>query len=207
MRLSVPLLEGATEQDRSAMQAAIVAAEQARGHTGDNPWVGAVITNTIGEILSEGHTQGPGEDHAEIVAMRALRERGTSFSECILYSTLEPCSFHGRTPSCARVIGAAGFQRVVVGIRDPNPRVNGLGLSILQQAGVFVMEGVAAHEITAQLAPWIFEYHPHQPLRRASMLLIEQGMSRAQVIQDLSDHYSLPKAQIEIFLGQLGDHP
>src|ERR1700704_3671288 len=116
------------------MRLAIDEAELARGTTGDNPWVGCVIVNSRGEILAKGHTQGPGEDHAEIAAARYAKAQGHLIQGATMYSTLEPCSFHGRTPACSRSIAERGIARVVIGMRDPHPRVNGAGTLILRHA-------------------------------------------------------------------------
>jgi len=186
------------------MRLAIQEAEQARGTTGDNPWVGSVITDASGAVVAGGHTQGPGEDHAEIVAMHRARARGVDLATCTLYSTLEPCSFHGRTPACSRAIADAGVRVLVTGIRDPNPRVDGLGVRSLRDAGVEVIEGVAAREITLQLADWIFRHHPHEPLRRASALMLAPGGSRAETIRRLCEYYGLDVARIEPIVDQLG---
>jgi diaminohydroxyphosphoribosylaminopyrimidine deaminase/5-amino-6-(5-phosphoribosylamino)uracil reductase len=193
-------------QHERAMHLAIAAAERARGSTGDNPWVGCVITDASGGLVASGHTQGPGEDHAEIVAMKLARAQGIELATCTLYSTLEPGSFHGRTPACSRAILDAGVRRLVTGIRDPNPRVDGLGLGSLRDAGVEVIEGVAARAITHQLADWIFRYHPHEPLRRASALMLAAGSSRADTIRQLCDYYGLDAARVEAVVDQLGAH-
>lgn len=148
------------------MLAAIAEGELARGTTGDNPWVGCVIV-VDGAIVARGHTQGPGEDHAEIVALRRAMELGVELARARLYSTLEPCSFHGRTPACARVIAESGVRTVVVGIGDPHPRVDGVGVEMVRAAGVEVIEGIQAPAIRRQLAAWIVEHHPHEVLRRA----------------------------------------
>jgi diaminohydroxyphosphoribosylaminopyrimidine deaminase/5-amino-6-(5-phosphoribosylamino)uracil reductase len=187
-----------------AMRAAIAEAEHARGSTGDNPWVGSVITDATGEIVAGGHTQGPGEDHAEIVAMHRARAKGLEFATATIYSTLEPCSFHGRTPACSRAIADAGFRRIVTGIRDPNPRVDGLGVRSLRDAGVEVIEGICAHEITLQLADWIFRHHPHEPLRRASALMLAPGGSHEETVRKLCGYYGLPVDRIEPIVRQLG---
>jgi diaminohydroxyphosphoribosylaminopyrimidine deaminase/5-amino-6-(5-phosphoribosylamino)uracil reductase len=147
-------------RDETMMRAAIAEAERARGGTGDNPWVGCVICDEAGAIIAAGHTQGPGEDHAEIVALGRVRELGLSLARATLYSTLEPCSFHGRTPACAKAIVASGVRRVVTAIRDPNPLVDGAGNRILRDAGIEVIEGVCAAEVTRSLADWIRAYHP-----------------------------------------------
>jgi len=103
------------------MRRAIVEADLARGRTGDNPWVGCVVVDEAGVLLGQGHTQGPGEDHAEMAAFRQADQRGLSLAGATLYSTLEPCSFHGRTPACSRVIVDRKIRRVITGMRDPNP--------------------------------------------------------------------------------------
>jgi diaminohydroxyphosphoribosylaminopyrimidine deaminase/5-amino-6-(5-phosphoribosylamino)uracil reductase len=56
-------------------------------------------------------------------------------------STLEPCCHHGRTPPCTEALIRADIRRVVVGARDPNPRVDGGGFGILRAHGVEVVEG------------------------------------------------------------------
>lgn len=176
------------------MRLAVAEAERARGSTGDNPWVGCVIVDARGEVVARGHTQGPGEDHAEIVAMHEARERGVVLAETTLYSTLEPCAFHGRTPACAHAIVSAGVRRVAVGILDPNPRVDGEGLRILRAAGIEVFEDVAEREIRRQLAPWIFRYHPHEPARRCRALF-ERERARDATVRALSDGYGIDAAE------------
>src|SRR6185503_6336384 len=124
------------------MRLAIEEAELARGKTGDNPWVGCLIVSPEGVVLGQGHTQGPGEDHAEIAAARSAKARGLDVEGATLYSTLEPCSVHGRTPPCARAIAERGLRRVIIGMRDPDPRVDGEGIRILREAGLEIIEGV-----------------------------------------------------------------
>jgi diaminohydroxyphosphoribosylaminopyrimidine deaminase/5-amino-6-(5-phosphoribosylamino)uracil reductase len=174
----------------TAMRAAIGEAERARGSTGDNPWVGSVVVEG-GEIVARAHTQGPGEDHAEIGALRQARARGVVLSRAMLYSTLEPCSFHGRTPACAKVIAESGVLRLITGIRDPNPRVDGQGAAIVRAAGIEVIEDVCSAEIRRQLGLWIFRYHPHEPTRRARAMLTQDEDAIAQA---LADAYDVPLA-------------
>jgi diaminohydroxyphosphoribosylaminopyrimidine deaminase/5-amino-6-(5-phosphoribosylamino)uracil reductase len=155
---------------QSFMRLAIDEAELARGSTGDNPWVGCVIVNARGEILAKGHTQGPGEDHAEIAAARSAKARGMSIEGATMYSTLEPCSFHGRTPACSRVILEHRLGKVVIGMRDPHPRVDGEGVRILREAGVEVLEGVCESTVRRQLGIWVLSHHLHEPIRRAKQV-------------------------------------
>ena len=105
------------------MQRAIAAAAGARSRTSPNPWVGCVIETPGGDTF-EGATEPPGGPHAEVVALRAAGARAEGAT---LFSTLEPCSHHGRTPPCADALIAAGVARVVVGIEDPDPHVGGRG--------------------------------------------------------------------------------
>ena len=178
------------------MRLAIEEAELARGITGDNPWVGCVIVNARGELLGRGHTLGPGEDHAEVAAARDAHLRGHSIVGGTLYSTLEPCSFHGRTPACSKSIAKRGIARVVIGMRDPHPRVNGAGLVILRNASVEVIEGVCESEVRCQLGLWELEQHPGEPLRRARALPDEQRVAR------LVEVYGVDRCRIEVFLAK-----
>jgi diaminohydroxyphosphoribosylaminopyrimidine deaminase / 5-amino-6-(5-phosphoribosylamino)uracil reductase len=177
------------------MRLAIAQAELARGGTGDNPWVGCVITGRGGEVIARGYTQGPGEDHAEIMAFREAIARGLPVEGATMYSTLEPCAFHGRTPACSRVIVDRGIGLVVTGMRDPHPRVDGEGARILRDAGVAVIEGVCEREVRRQLGVWVLAYHPHEPLRRARSLA--EVHSPREIVRILADLYAVDPAQAE----------
>jgi diaminohydroxyphosphoribosylaminopyrimidine deaminase / 5-amino-6-(5-phosphoribosylamino)uracil reductase len=130
---------GLTEHDRHFLERALSLAEKGRGLTSPNPLVGAVVV-VEGRIAGEGFHAGPGEDHAEVVAMK--RAVGDDFPGHLrgatIFVTLEPCSHHGRTPPCADALIAAGFSRVVVGSTDPSRKVNGQGLARLREAGIEV---------------------------------------------------------------------
>lgn len=145
------------------MRLAMDEAERARGHTGDNPWVGCVIVSPSGDVLGQGHTHGPGEDHAEIDAARDAASRGLSIEGATLYSTLEPCAFHGRTPACAHAIVARKIARVVIALRDPHPRVDGAGVRILREGGIDVVESILEDDVRRQLGSWVITHHPHEP--------------------------------------------
>jgi len=189
----------ATPLDHTAwMQRALAEAERARGKTGDNPWVGCVIVGEQGQLLAVGHTRGPGEDHAEIAAFRQASQHGLSVEGSTLYSTLEPCSFHGRTPACSRVIVERKVRRVVTGMRDPNPRVDGVGVRILEEAGIEVIEGVCEHEVRRQLGSWVLRYHPHEVLRRARALAALHP--EAELVARLADIYAVEPSALEQIL-------
>jgi diaminohydroxyphosphoribosylaminopyrimidine deaminase/5-amino-6-(5-phosphoribosylamino)uracil reductase len=176
------------------MRLAIEEAELARGGTGDNPWVGCVIVSPHGELLGRGHTLGPGDDHAEISAARDAHARGQKVTGATLYSTLEPCAFHGRTPACARSIADRGIARVVTGMRDPHPRVNGAGMRILREAGVEVIEGVCEGDVRRQLGAWVLDRHPYEPLQRALTL------PEAERVAHLAEVYGVERGRIEVLL-------
>jgi diaminohydroxyphosphoribosylaminopyrimidine deaminase/5-amino-6-(5-phosphoribosylamino)uracil reductase len=146
--------ERQTEVDSRLMTRALELAERARGHTGDNPHVGSVVAQA-GRIIGEGWTSEPGGHHAEINALLAAEKSGYSLRGATLYTTVEPCSFIGRTPACARTIVDKGIARVVTGIRDPHPRVDGRGIAQLRAGGVEVVEGVCAAAIASSLHGWL----------------------------------------------------
>lgn len=184
-----------TTHHEAFMQLAIAQAELARGTTGDNPWVGCIIVDAHGKVLGRGHTQGPGEDHAEVAAARAAEAAGARVAGATLYSTLEPCSFHGRTPACARAIATRGVARVVIGMRDPNPKVDGEGVRILRDAGVEVIASVLEREVRRQLGSWVVRHHPHDVRRRAAAL--PTASNRASVLAAI---YAVDVALIESLL-------
>ena len=140
------------------MRRAIELGRGVEGTTGDNPNVGCVIVAS-GVIVAEGATQPPGHPHAEATALLAAQAAGIPVQGATLYTTVEPCSFEGRTPACAPAIVRAGIARVVLGVRDPHPRVNGRGVAILRAAGVAVVEGVDRDEVTDYLRAWLLRDH------------------------------------------------
>ncbi|MHB2027520.1 MAG: bifunctional diaminohydroxyphosphoribosylaminopyrimidine deaminase/5-amino-6-(5-phosphoribosylamino)uracil reductase RibD [Acidimicrobiales bacterium] len=142
------------------MSVAIAEGEKARLHAPPNPWVGALIVDELGVIISEGHTQVPGESHAEIVALRRAGERARGAT---MFVTLEPCCHVGRTGPCTEAIVVAGIARVVVGLLDPDARVAGDGVQRLRQAGVEVDLGVGEQTVRNQLAPYLWQRETTRP--------------------------------------------
>jgi diaminohydroxyphosphoribosylaminopyrimidine deaminase/5-amino-6-(5-phosphoribosylamino)uracil reductase len=139
--------------DAGWMRRAMSAAEQGRGRTAPNPWVGAVVVPALsGDQWFAGATAPPGGPHAEVTA---LDRAGPQAEGGTLYVTLEPCAHQGRTPPCTDAVIAAGIRRVVVGIEDPDPQVSGRGLAALRAAGVEVAVGVESAQVSEQLAPYL----------------------------------------------------
>jgi diaminohydroxyphosphoribosylaminopyrimidine deaminase/5-amino-6-(5-phosphoribosylamino)uracil reductase len=85
----------------------------------------------------------------------ALTAAGREAEGATLYTTLEPCAHHGRTPPCVDAVLEARVSRVVVGLLDPDPQVSGRGVARLEEAGVEVAVGVGADEVEEQLAPYL----------------------------------------------------
>ncbi len=116
------------------------------GLSDPNPRVGCTLVDVFGRVLGTGHTQAPGNPHAEIMALRDAAARGNPVEGAIAYVTLEPCSHHGRTGPCCDALIAAGVRKVVASIADPNPLVAGRGFARLRAAGVEVEIGPGAAE-------------------------------------------------------------
>jgi pyrimidine deaminase RibD-like protein len=135
------------------MMSALLESRKALPGCRPNPPVGCVIV-LEDRIVSRGFTGSPGTPHAEAAAISALAptDSGVDLSAFV---TLEPCSFQGRTPSCAVALINRGFRSVFVGIVDPDPRNNGKGLQLLREAGIHVELGTLEHEIRAFLAPYL----------------------------------------------------
>ena len=141
------------------MQKAIEIAETGRGKTSPNPFVGCIIVKG-GEIVGKGVTQKCGSDHAEI---QALKSAGDKSRGSEMYVTLEPCCFQGRTPPCTEAIIKAGISKIYIGIKDPNPRVNGKGIKQLETAGIEVEIGIKEFEIETQLEYYLTNIKYQRP--------------------------------------------
>ena len=134
-----------SQQEHQFMQRALGLAKQAHYTTSPNPRVGCVIVNN-GEIVGEGFHIKAGEAHAEV---NAIKQAGERTQGATAYVTLEPCSYFGRTPPCAQGLINAGIKHVIAAMVDPNPKVSGKGLQILEQAGVTTAYGLLEQDAKA----------------------------------------------------------
>lgn len=152
--------------DRRFMGAALRLARWNTGLTSTNPSVACIVVRD-GAIVGTGVTAPGGRPHAET---RALAEAGEKARGATVYVTLEPCSHHGRTPPCADALIASGVARVVVSVTDPDERVSGRGLAMLEEAGIAVEAGLLEVEGRSVLAGYLMrqvEKRPHVTLKLA----------------------------------------
>jgi diaminohydroxyphosphoribosylaminopyrimidine deaminase/5-amino-6-(5-phosphoribosylamino)uracil reductase len=124
--------------DNQFMSRALDLARRGIGLASPNPHVGAVIADLHGEVAGTGTYTYDGVKHAEILA---LEEAGARARGGALFINLEPHSHQGRTPPCTDALIAAGIQRVVASMPDPNPKVSGRGFEKLRAAGIHVEVG------------------------------------------------------------------
>ncbi len=135
------------------MKRAIELAKQGAGWTAPNPLVGAVVVKN-GRVIGEGYHRKYGELHAERNALAACTEDPAGAT---LYVTLEPCCHYGKTPPCTEIIIEKKIAKVVIGSRDPNPKVAGKGARILREHGIEVVEDYMREACDA-LNPVFFRY-------------------------------------------------
>jgi diaminohydroxyphosphoribosylaminopyrimidine deaminase / 5-amino-6-(5-phosphoribosylamino)uracil reductase len=129
--------------DETYMRRALELAQRGAGRTSPNPMVAAVIVKA-GRVVAEGYHRHAGGPHAEAVALKRAGPRADSAT---LYLNLEPCChLDKRTPPCTPLIINSRIKRVVISMRDPNPKVSGKGIALLRHAGVQIMEGVLNRE-------------------------------------------------------------
>ena len=115
-------------------------AKNGLGTTAPNPMVGCVIVHN-NKIIAEGFTSIYGGSHAEVNAIKAIKD-SSLLSNATLYVTLEPCSHFGKTPPCSDLIIKHNIKHVVIGCLDSNPLVAGRGIAKLKAAGCEVITGV-----------------------------------------------------------------
>ncbi|MDR1699261.1 MAG: bifunctional diaminohydroxyphosphoribosylaminopyrimidine deaminase/5-amino-6-(5-phosphoribosylamino)uracil reductase RibD [Prevotellaceae bacterium] len=142
--------------DEKYMCRCLELAQKGMGNVAPNPMVGAVIVHN-GHIIGEGYHRKYGEAHAEVNAIRAVKNQEL-LKKSTLYVNLEPCSHYGKTPPCAKLIIEKQIPRVVIGNIDPFPQVAGGGIKMLQESGVEVTTGVLEEKCT-ELNRRFFTFH------------------------------------------------
>jgi diaminohydroxyphosphoribosylaminopyrimidine deaminase/5-amino-6-(5-phosphoribosylamino)uracil reductase len=178
--------------------------EGARGRTAPNPNVGCLIVKD-GEVVGKGATAPGGRPHAEAVA---LAEAGKKAKGATLYSTLEPCAHSSdRGPTCASLIPDAGITRVVIGIKDPDPRTAGKGIKTLKEAGIEVKIGVGREFSRASMSGYLSRIERGRPRITLKLALsidgkvaLPSGESKWITGEDARAHVHLERAHSDMIL-------
>ena len=129
------------------MKRCLELAQKGLGEVSPNPLVGAVIVYND-KIIGEGYHQSFGGPHAEVNAIKSLEDMSL-IKDSTIYVNLEPCSFIGKTPACAELLKEKHFARVVIGCEDPNPKVSGKGIEIINNSGIKTESGILEDECMA----------------------------------------------------------
>ncbi len=157
-------------RDEHFMSLALAEAAKAKGRTSPNPMVGCILVRK-GKIVARGYHHKAGEPHAEIEALKKLKDlRGLS-----LYVTLEPCAHYGRTPPCAEAILKSGIRDVVVGMKDPDPKVSGKGIRLLKKNRIRVRVGVLEEECRDLNRAYITHRTEHRPYVTLKIAMTRDG--------------------------------
>lgn len=133
-----------------------------------------------GAVVGEGWHRFAGEAHAEIIA---LKQAGKLAKGATMYSTLEPCCHHGRTPPCVNAVIKSGIKRTVIAMQDPNPLVNGGAITALERADIAVTLGVgkqAAQTLNRGFYKRIVQGRPWVTLKMAVSLDGKTAMASGQ---------------------------
>ena len=178
--------------------------EAARGRTAPNPNVGCVIVRD-GETVGKGATAPGGRPHAEAVALKAA---GNKAKGATLFTTLEPCAHvSGRGPTCAALIPEAGIARVVIGIKDPDPRTAGQGIRMLRQSEVEVKTGVGREAARDSLSGYLSRIERGRPRITLKLALsidgkiaLPSGESKWITGEDARAHVHLERAHSDMIL-------
>ncbi|WMS86669.1 bifunctional diaminohydroxyphosphoribosylaminopyrimidine deaminase/5-amino-6-(5-phosphoribosylamino)uracil reductase RibD [Pleionea litopenaei] len=178
--------------DSAMMARALRLAEKGVYLARPNPRVGCVLTRDE-RVIGEGYHRVFGQAHAEI---EALRQVDDSARGATAYVTLEPCAHQGKTGPCALALIEAGVTRVVCAMRDPNPRVDGGGFALLQDAGVQVDSGLMESEARA-LNPGFIK-RMTQNLPRVTVKLAQSLDGRTAMASGESQWITGPAARLDV---------
>lgn len=122
--------------DDDFLRQCLALAARGQGKVGNGALVGAVLVRR-GTVIAEGFHPSYGGAHAERMLLEKFDQKISS--DDTLYTSLEPCCHHGKTPPCTDILIERGVKRIVVGMRDPDPRMSGNGIAQLRAAGIDVI--------------------------------------------------------------------
>ena len=162
------------------LKRAIDLARKGKYLTKPNPMVGCVIVKDS-EVIAEGYHMKYGSNHAEINALEDLNKNNNiseaEFRQLTLYCTLEPCCHHGKTGPCTDAIIKSGIKKVVIGIKDPNPKVSGSGIKQLEDNGIEVLSGFFEEELIELNKHFFFKNTYNRPYIAVKIASSVDGMS------------------------------
>ena len=162
------------------LKRAIDLARKGKYLTKPNPMVGCVIVKDS-EVIAEGYHMKYGSNHAEINALEDLNKNNNiseaEFRQLTLYCTLEPCCHHGKTGPCTDAIIKSGIKKVVIGIKDPNPKVSGSGIKQLEDNGIEVLSGFFEEELIELNKHFFFKNTYNRPYIALKIASSADGMS------------------------------
>ena len=187
------------------MEEALRLADEARGRSAPNPNVGCVIVSSGGRIIGRGATATGGRPHAEAIA---LEQAGRRTAGATVYVTLEPCAHQSqRGPACSELLLAAMPERVVVALKDPDPRTSGKGIQRLRRAGVEVTLGVCREAAKGSLDGWLTRLRSGRPRVTLKLALsidgkiaLPSGESKWITGEDARRHVHLERARSDMIL-------
>ncbi|MEA3079095.1 MAG: diaminohydroxyphosphoribosylaminopyrimidine deaminase, partial [Sphingomonadales bacterium] len=187
------------------MDEALRLGEEARGRSAPNPNVGCVIVSASGRIVGRGATALGGRPHAEAIALEQAKRRAT---DATVYVTLEPCAHPSeRGPACTDLLLAAKPARVVIALKDPDPRTAGKGIKRLRRAGIEVTLGLGREAAKRSLAGWLTRLKLGRPRITLKLALsidgkigLLSGESKWITGEDARRHVHLERARSDMIL-------
>jgi diaminohydroxyphosphoribosylaminopyrimidine deaminase/5-amino-6-(5-phosphoribosylamino)uracil reductase len=191
--------------DQALMAEALALGEGARGRSAPNPNVGCIIISQGGKIVGRGATAAGGRPHAEAAA---LKQAGKRAKDAIVYVTLEPCAHDSpRGPACADLLIKAQPARVLVALKDPDPRVSGRGIRRLRAAGIEVKLGIGREGARRSLSGWLTRLELGRPRITLKLALsidgkiaLPSGESKWITGEDARRHVHLERAHSDMIL-------
>ena len=187
------------------MAEAVRLGEAARGRSAPNPNVGCLVVSAKGEIAGRGATAAGGRPHAEALA---LEQAGKVAVGSTVYVTLEPCAHESpRGPACADLLVKAKPSRVIIALKDPDPRTSGKGIRKLRDAGIDVKLGVGRKQAAESLSGWLTRLSRGRPRITLKLALsidgkiaLPSGESKWITGEDARKHVHLERAHSDMIL-------
>jgi len=191
--------------DRQWMGQSVSLGEGARGQSAPNPNVGCVIVSSSDRVIGKGATAAGGRPHAEALALTQAGKRATGAT---VYVTLEPCTHASeRGPACTDLLLEANPARLVVALKDPDPRTSGKGIRRLRRAGIEVSLGVRREAAKRSLSGWLSRLELGRPRITLKLALsidgkiaLPSGESKWITGEDARRHVHLERARSDMIL-------